>query len=111
TMTSSWPKPRTALQTADHIFAVSRFTAGLVEKAGVDSSRISIVHPGCDLQRFQPRRPNLELKRRLLGSRCGKTLLTVGGLVARKGKDMVLRALPGLVQRFPDLTYIIAGDG
>ena len=111
TMHTSWPKPRIALQTANHIFAASRFTAGLVEKLGVDPSRITIVNPGCDLRRFQPLAKSLELKQKLVGSRNGKVLLTVGGLVARKGQDMVLRCLPALLQRFPDLFYLIAGDG
>ena len=36
---------------------------------------------------------------------------TVGNLVARKGHDMVIRALPRVRQTVPDVTYLIIGDG
>src|SRR2546430_10073900 len=106
-----WSKPKAALLQSDHVIAVSRFTASLVEQAGVSPHRISIVHPGCDLQRFQPHPADLELKEKLVGSSNKKVIVTVGGLVARKGHDMVLRALSKLVQKFPDITYLIVGDG
>lgn len=108
---TQWPKPKAALLGADHIIAVSRFTAKLVEQAGVNPHRISIVNPGCDLQRFQPRPANLELKQKLIGSREKRVIVTVGGLVARKGHDMVLQALSKLVKKFSDITYLIVGDG
>lgn len=40
-----------------------------------------------------------------------KVLLTVGRLVERKGQDMVIRALPRVLARVPDLVYFIAGNG
>ena len=33
----------------------------------------------------------------------------MGRLVARKGQDMVLRALPHLLEDYPDLHYVMAG--
>lgn len=110
-MHMKWPKPKAALLQADHVIAVSRFTAGLVEHAGVDPSRISIVHPACDLQRFRPLPANLELKQKWVGNIQRRVVVTVGGLVARKGHDMVLRALSRLIPKFPDLAYLIVGDG
>ncbi len=38
-------------------------------------------------------------------------LLTVARLVERKGVDKVIEALPQIWQKFPDLVYIIVGDG
>jgi len=38
-----------------------------------------------------------------------RVLLTFGLLSPAKGIDVVLRALPGLVERFPDLVYLIVG--
>jgi len=38
-------------------------------------------------------------------------LLTVGRLVKRKGVDMVLESLPKILEKNPDLIYVIAGDG
>jgi phosphatidylinositol alpha-1,6-mannosyltransferase len=105
---SSWDKPKLALQRAGRVLANSRFTAELVQRAGVNPERISIVHPGCDVEHFRPLAPDPVFKRRLLGDRAGdRVIVTVGGLVPRKGYDMVIRALPHLLRRCPDVTYLI----
>lgn len=111
-MQSEWDIPRRALRSADRVLANSRFTKELVHKAGVDPDRIDVVHPGCDSERFRPREPEPELRRRLLGGRDHeRVVLTIGNLVARKGHDMVIRALPRLRRTIPDVTYLIVGDG
>lgn len=107
-----WPKPLLALQTADRVIAISRFTASLVERAGVDPSRIEVVHPGYDATRFRPLQPDLELRKKVLGSRHrGPVILTIGNLVSRKGHDMTIRALPKVLRAVPDATYLVVGDG
>jgi phosphatidylinositol alpha-1,6-mannosyltransferase len=107
-----WPKPRLALQQADRVLANSQFTAELVQKVGVAPDRIDIVHPGCDVDKLRPLQPRPALREKLLGARYrSKVILTVGNLVARKGHDLVLRALPRVRQSVPDITYLIVGDG
>jgi phosphatidyl-myo-inositol dimannoside synthase len=101
-----------ALQQADRVLAVSHFTANLVQKAGVSPDRIEIVHPGCDSKHFRPLAPRMDLRQKLLGDRYkDQVILSVGNLVARKGHDMVIRALPRLRQIVPELTYLIVGQG
>ena len=105
-------KLRVALQQADRVLANSRFTANLVQKAGVSPERIEIVHPGCDIDRFRPTCPKMDLRHQFLGDRIkGKVVLSVGNLQARKGHDMVIRALPRLQQIVPGVTYLIVGEG
>jgi phosphatidylinositol alpha-1,6-mannosyltransferase len=109
---TSWPLARRALLTADRVLANSHFTAGLVRQAGVGPERIEIVHPGCDVETFRPMPRNAELRRRLLGNRApGPILLSVGGLVPRKGHDMVIRALPSILKQCPGLLYLVVGEG
>lgn len=111
-MRSRCSAPRIALQQADRVLADSHFTAELVQKAGVAPDRIMIVHPGCEVNRFRPLPPRTDMRRKLLGAQYGdRVILTVGNLVARKGHDMVIRALPLLRARVPDVTYLIVGDG
>ena len=108
----TWPRQRVDLQAADRIVANSRFTAGLVEQAGVDRGRIHVIHPGCDSERFRPRPIDRALRERLLGARAGgRVVLTVGNLVERKGHDMVIQALARVIRRVPDATYLIVGEG
>jgi len=111
-MKTSWPAARQALVSADRVLANSRFTAGLVEKAGVAPERIVVVHPGCDAETFRPADPDENLRQRLLGDRPrGPILLSVGGLVPRKGQDMVVRALPIILKQHPTLVYLVVGEG
>jgi phosphatidyl-myo-inositol dimannoside synthase len=111
-MQASEEKLLVALQQADRVFAVSRFTANLVQKAGVSPDRIEIVHPGCDSDHFRPLRPRMDLRQKLLGDRHkDKVILSVGNLVARKGHDMVIRALPRLCQAVSEVVYLIVGQG
>jgi phosphatidylinositol alpha-1,6-mannosyltransferase len=111
-MQSDWPKPRLTLQQANRVLANSQFTANLVQQVGVNPDKIDIVHPGCDISRFRPLHPSPDLRQKLLGTTDrGRIILTVGGLVARKGHDMVIRALPRLRQTVPDVIYLIVGDG
>jgi phosphatidylinositol alpha-1,6-mannosyltransferase len=109
---SVWDKPRLALKKAACVLANSNYTAGLLQRAGVAPEAITILPLGCDIDRFRPRTPNLQLRRKVLGDRAqGPVILTVGGLVERKGQDMVIRSLPAVCQRVPDATYLIVGAG
>ncbi len=99
---------RWVLTHADALFPVSRYTAGLLEHAGVRAERITVVPNGTDPERFHP---GDGAAREALRPGDGPALLTVGRLVPRKGIDTVLRALPRLLAGRPDVTYLIGGDG
>lgn len=103
---------RQVLARAERVVAVSRFTAGLVERSGIGADRITVVHPGCDVEAYGPETTDPELPGRLLGGRSGnRVVLTTGNLVERKGHDMVIRALPQVIEKVPEVTYLIVGDG
>jgi phosphatidylinositol alpha-1,6-mannosyltransferase len=102
---------RRALTSADGIVAVSRFTQDtLVRGFGVPAQKIELVSNGVDLVRFVPRCRSTDLAARyqLQGRR---VLLTVGRLYARKGMDRVIESLPAVLHDFPDLVYLIVGEG
>ncbi|HEY1411246.1 MAG TPA: glycosyltransferase [Rhodopila sp.] len=102
---------RRALSAADGIVAVSRFTQDtLIRGFNVPQRKIELVSNGVDLARFVPRpRPNDLVARYGLSGR--RVLLTVGRLYARKGMDRVIESLPLVLRRFPDLLYLIVGEG
>lgn len=111
-MQADWDGHRRAIRSADCVLANSRFTAGLVRQAGVESERIEIVHPGCDVARFQPASVSNDFRKTILGAHAkSKVLLSVGRLVARKGQDMMIRALPQVLKKIPDVYYLIVGSG
>jgi len=100
------------LRLANRVLATSKYTAGIAQEAGAVPGRVKVVWPGCDSDFFRPVVAKDDLRRKLLGARHrDRVILTVGNLVSRKGHDMVIRALPALCRRVPDLVYMIVGDG
>jgi len=96
---------------ADAIIAVS--STGLRDlgtRFGVPAARISMVPNGIDPDRYAPASPDPDLARSL-GLESKHVIATVGRLVARKGVDRVIAALPVLRREFPDLRYLVIGDG
>lgn len=96
------------LSSAESVITISSYTQSkLVDVYGVAPEKISFVRP---CPRMTPERyaPHPELEKRVNG---GMIILTTARLVKRKGHELVLRALPRVFERFPDLLYAIAGDG
>jgi glycosyltransferase involved in cell wall biosynthesis len=98
----------------DAFIAVSRYSAGrFVQWSGVPHAR-GFILPNCvDLDRFQPRERDLELVNRY-GLRSAIVMLTVARLAADeryKGIDEVIDVMPRLLRQWPDLRYLIVGDG
>ena len=76
----------------------------LVDDLGVAESKVTVLRNGVDLVQFAP--GDRQSMRAEFGL-TGPALASVGHLVARKGHDIVIRALAQL----PGVTLLIAGDG
>ena len=73
---------------------------------------LTFVYPGVDAERFTE--GDRDRGRERWGLQGKRVLLTVARLDASeayKGHDVVIRALPKIAQRFPDVAYLIVGDG
>lgn len=93
------------------VFAISNYTRRVLIGGGVEPDRIKLLSPGVDSSNFkvvQTDVRHLEQTYRLSGS---PVILTTGRLVARKGHQRVIEALPLLLKRFPRIKYLIAGQG
>ncbi|MEI8081666.1 MAG: glycosyltransferase, partial [Actinomycetes bacterium] len=74
----------------------------LVNLYSADPDRVSVVHPGVDLDRFSPQSPTSARDR--LGVGHDTTLLLfVGRIQPLKGPDVLIRATARLVENQPDL--------
>ena len=100
---------RGTLARADRLLANSEFTAGLARELGARSDRLRVTHCGTDPARFAPRDAGPLRSRLGLGSR--PVLLSITRLVRRKGLDSVLAALGSVREAYPDVVYVVAGDG
>jgi glycosyltransferase involved in cell wall biosynthesis len=101
------PLRRWALRRAKQLIAISRFTAHKAIRAnGLPPRKIRILNNCLD--------PQLVTGIEASGGETSLSLLTVARLPAMgqyKGHDLVIKALPALLRRFPELTYRIVGDG
>lgn len=100
---------RAAIAGASGIFPVSGYTADLAIGCGASPSRIHPVSNGVDSRFFAPRDPSAARQR--LGIDGRPVVLTASRLVPRKGVDTVIEALHRLADRYPEMLYLVVGDG
>lgn len=98
------------LAQAAGVVANSEFTKKELTKLGVPENKISIIYPCPEGEEGIDQEKLLEIKNRL-GLADKKIILTVGRLVARKGHNRVVEALPMILKRVPQAIYVIIGDG
>jgi phosphatidylinositol alpha-1,6-mannosyltransferase len=104
-----WAKRR-FLRRVRRVVAVSRFTAGELEAWGVAPSAIRVIPNAVDVAGFRPEPPDTDLAARW-GLTEKRVVLTLARLEARKGQDTVLRALPEIAGKVPDVHYLVCGTG
>lgn len=105
-------RPRLArtLKAATRVFSVSDSLRRLALELGAAGEKTEVVGNGVDTGIFQP------VERAAARARFGlpagaRVLVSVGGLVERKGMHRVIDCLPALLMRHPDLHYLVVGGG
>ena len=95
-------------------FSISTFTADrFCAWSGVAKTEVDLLPNAIHLKDYSPG-PKPTTLANHLGIDDRRVLLTLGRLVSKeraKGFDEVLDVLPGLLEKIPDLVYVIAGDG
>ena len=104
------PQLSRTLKAADRVFSVSDSLRRLAIELGAAAEKTEVVGNGVDATRFHP------VDRAAARARFGlpdsaKVLISVGGLVERKGMHRVIDCLPALIRQHPDLHYLIVGGG
>ena len=98
----------------DRIVVPSGKTAGLLYDYGV-RTMMDIIPSGMDIARFAPARHS-EDERRQTREECGvlpgeRVLLNIGRLAKEKNIEQVMRVFPKLLDVYPDLRFVIVGEG
>lgn len=99
---------RKALMGCQQVFSVSAALRQIALDMGVPASKVEVVGNGVDAHKFRPL--DRQACREALDIPPGvPVLVSVGGLVERKGFHRVIDVLPELLQQHPDLQLLIVG--
>jgi len=96
------------LRRFDAVVAVSQVIAGQLREAGVPIDKITVIDNGIDLTPFNSAAPVLKSEQ---NAKDQLLIGTVGRLVEQKGMNYFLTAAKQLLKEFPNLTFVIVGDG
>jgi phosphatidyl-myo-inositol dimannoside synthase len=88
----------------------SVFIARVVRTAVPNDVPMSVMYPGADLEAFRPDLPYEDLME-LHGVADRPLIVCVSRLVARKGQDVLIRAMPEIRRDVPEASLLIVGDG
>ena len=112
---SMLPGARQALRhigrTTDVVTTVSRYTRGRVAAAFGPTAALEPLPPGIDADRFRPDPGARAAVRRRYALGNAPVVTCVSRLVARKGQDVLIRALPGIRARVPGTLLLLVGGG
>jgi glycosyltransferase involved in cell wall biosynthesis len=95
---------------AHRVIAISQAVARMLAADGIDPARIVVVHSGIALDDIR-RTPRLVVRQRLGLDPDVRIAANVAALVGHKDQATLLRTAARLVGRFPDLHWVIAGEG
>ena len=98
------------IKNVDHLGYLGDFTKGEIAKISNQPQKFLQIAPGIDTQHFAPKiaRGDLIEKYRLDGRR---VIVSVGRLVHRKGQDELVKAMPKILEQFPDAILLFVGEG
>lgn len=90
---------------AGRVVAISSYTRDALLEFGVHSDQIEVILPGA------PQASDAAQEVSNTHADRGPTILAVGRFMPRKGHEMLLRGLPKVVKRFPDVRLVFVGRG
>eukprot|EP00939_MAST-03C_sp_MAST-3C-sp1_P002870 g2870.t1 len=103
-----------ALSGIDHAVAVSNTCReNLVLRASLPPSIISVIPNAIDANQFTPseKKKRFDAGLDLAGKPRTINVVVVSRLVYRKGIDLLIRVVPKICESFPNVNFLIGGDG
>lgn len=112
-LASGWRRMKNLWKRSSGCIAVSNYLSGvIVEAVPWLASKIHVVLHGIDTELFSPDAESHHRVRKELGvSEETKMVFSASRLVEKKGQDNLIKMMPDLIKRIPDVILVIAGDG
>jgi teichuronic acid biosynthesis glycosyltransferase TuaC len=109
--TSREPYLKETLDYASKVISVSAaLQSEVAAKLGTPKSKCTVIGNGVDLGKFEEV-DKVEARKKLGIPPRARVLVSVGGLVERKGFHRIIPLLPRIRAQFPDLVFLIVGGG
>lgn len=106
------PITRFIFRQTRQLIACSPDLADRAIKLGFPAQHTTVIPYGVAIEAYTPRPETRSRTRAILGvNDTTPMVMAMGRLVHKKGFDVLLRAIPYIMERFPETQYIIAGDG
>jgi len=98
------------IKDVDYLGYLGEFTKSEISKVSDQPEKFVQIAPGIDTNHFTPKQPRADLiqKYQLDGRR---VIVSVGRLVHRKGQDELVKAMPKILESFPDAILLLVGEG
>ena len=96
---------------SDLILCVSKYTKNeIIDRVdGIETNHIKFLPNGVDINRFFPVENTSGFLNRYNIPENSNIILTLARIIRRKGHDTVIKCLPLLIKKFPNIQYVIAG--
>jgi PEP-CTERM/exosortase A-associated glycosyltransferase len=100
-----------ALKRADAVTTICEGLRGDIVARGIPASKVTVIPNAVDIDKFAVGgQADMELKRKL-GFEHNRLIGFIGSFYAYEGLDILLRAVPALSARHPDLRVLLVGGG
>lgn len=95
---------------ADYFIAISQKIKDVLMDDGIAAGRIFVIHSGIDPRRFSGQRPD-HLRSEFNLAADEKVVINVAHLAGHKGQKHLVRAIPVVLEKIPNVRFFIIGTG
>lgn len=100
-----------AIQRADHVFTICEGLRADIVARGVASSKVTVIPNAVNVESFQLASPPDQALLAKLGLNGSTVIGFIGSFYGYEGLDLLLAALPQLLQDRPDIKVLLVGGG
>ena len=100
-----------ALRQAAHVFTICEGLRSDIAARGIPANRVTVIPNAVDIENFEPGGAPDEALKAQLGLAGATVVGFIGSFYAYEGLDLLLTALPGLLQRQPQVRLLLVGGG
>lgn len=95
---------------ANALVSISNYTSKIIKKMGINTNSLLVIQPGADENIFkQIDKEKIQNYKQSLGLKDSFIIMTVGNVTRRKGQDIIIRALPYILKKIPNVHYLLIG--